>query len=83
MCCDQLTKKFNFTSSICHLLLSHSTKLDQRNKSNENDTTRSLLNEEKVFRMAFNVLNKLTLNNKIFLFDCYVTDFTRYSINKL
>lgn len=71
MCCDQLSRCFNFTSSLCYLV--HTFSSDKL----------TLLKDEKNYRMAFTVLNKLTLNSRLFIVDYYASDFIRFSIDKL
>ena len=78
MCCDHLAQSFNFTSSICHLLLNHSIKNDKTaQKSNT-----GFLNE-KTYRIAFSVLNKLSLDNKLLSIDSYVKQFIQLSVKKI
>jgi hypothetical protein len=84
MCCNHLADSFNFISSICQLLLSHLIK-----QTNETTVTHgkptcigSILNE-KSYRMAFDILNKLTLDNRIFLIDNYVKQFIQLAIRRI
>lgn len=78
MCCDHLAQSFNFTSSICHLLLNHSIKNDKT--SSKSNT--GFLNE-KSYRIAFSVLNRLSLDNKLLSIDSYVKQFIQLSVKKV
>lgn len=80
ICCDHLAQSFNFTSSICSLLLNHS--LNQTNGKVSDKAYLSLLND-KSYRLAFSVLNKLTLDNRLSLIDSYVEQFIELSVRKI
>ncbi len=94
MCCAHLSKNFNFTSTLCHLLLKYCLKsaIDPSKKpsiatsttssSSSSSSSSSLLNE-KSFRLAFSVLNKLTLDNPLFVIDTYVRQFVDICIRKI
>jgi hypothetical protein len=81
VCCNHLAESFNFTSCICDLLLNYSlNKSEDKKPSNIYNTP--LLNE-KSYRLAFSVLNKLTLDNKLFTTDSYVKQFIELSVRKI
>lgn len=81
MCCSHLAESFNFTSYICDLLLNYSlNKTEDKKPSNIYNTP--LLNE-KSYRLAFSVLNKLSLDNKLFAIDSYVKQFIELSVRKV
>jgi len=81
MCCAHLSKFFNFTSPLCHLLLTYS--LNTSGESSKKPQPSSLLNE-KSFRLAFSVLNMLTLDNPLFTTsDTYVRQFIDLCVRKV
>ena len=82
MCCDLLTKSFNFTSSIARFLINNFSKLNSLNKNDESNS-KILASSEKNMKIAFKVLNKLTANNKLFLIDTYIKQFIFYVVNKM
>ncbi len=75
MCCKSLAESYNFTSHICSHLFNYFLTDSKKN-------IKSLLNE-KSSRLAFIVLNKLTLDNKILSIDIYVTQFIQFAIQKI
>ncbi len=79
MCCDFLAKSFNFTSSICRLLLTNFNKSNMK----DSESTKKMVLSEKNVKIAFHVLNKLTSNNKLFGIDAYVKQFVYYIVNKM
>jgi hypothetical protein len=80
MCCAHLSKCFNFTSPLCHLLLTYT--LNTSGESSKKPQPPSLLNE-KSFRLAFSVLNMLTLDNPLFTIDTYVRQFIDLCVRKV
>ena len=81
MCCEQLARSFDFTNSICGLLLNYLTN-DRFEMSNESTGHASLLNESSA-KIAFNVLNKLTNDNKLFAVDLSVKQLCFHLVEKI
>ena len=80
MCCEQLARSFDFANSLCGLLLNHLSKA-RAYISNEATVQESLLNSSS-FKIAFNVLNKLTNAHKLFKIDLIVKDLCYYLVEK-
>ena len=81
MCCEQLARSFDFVNSICSLLINHLAKTRAYNLSEKN-VQESLLNSSS-FKIAFNVLNKLTSANKLFNLDLNVKELCYYLVNSV
>ena len=81
MCCEQLARSFDFTNSICGLLMNHLAN-SRFEISNDSISQASLLNEMSA-KVAFNVLNKLTNDNKLFSIDLIVRQLCLFLIERI
>ena len=81
ICCDQLAKSFDFTSSISALLIKHFTNTSQFDALNDVQS-QTLLNEQ-TEKAAFKVLNKLTENNKLFAIDLNIKELCTLLVDKV
>jgi hypothetical protein len=79
MCCQQLSRSFDFANSICGLLVNHLANSRAYN-SRETIGHGSLLSSSS-FKIAFNVLNKLTNGNKLFSIDLNVKELCLYLVD--
>lgn len=73
MCCEQIATSFNFTSSICRLLVLNLScnKLISKLVNNDQAKSNGQLSEN-CARIAFAVMNKLTADNPLFAIDTHV-----------
>jgi hypothetical protein len=97
MCCDFLAKSFNLTSSIARLLIINLTRLNNVGSNQQNaavtasdkcksiggDESSKLILSDKNMRIALNVMNKLTANNRLFVIDGYIKQLVYFMVNKM
>lgn len=74
MCCHLLATSFNFTSSICHLLMFN---------FNRNPANKNTFLTDKNLKASLEVLNTLTFDNKLFSIDIYVKQLIEFLVEKM
>ena len=79
MCCEQLAHSFNFTGSLCSILIVNSV-----NKYiNPMKKSRHAVLDENDYKITFDILNKLTRDNPLFNFDDNIKQFINYLVDKV
>jgi hypothetical protein len=80
MCCDQLAHSFNFTGSLCSILMSNL--VNQYEHSSLKKPRHAILDQDDI-KITFDLLNKLSIDNPVLSFDADTKRLINYLIERM